>query len=63
MERYQSFGVGIEIEVATSNDGNQSGGQHAALGDEHAPIAPLLLQQHSVLSAILHGLKSPWSQT
>ena len=34
MERYQSFGVGIEIEVAARNDGNQRDGQDAAQGDE-----------------------------
>ena len=62
MERYQSYGVGIEIEVAESNDGNQRGGQDAAQDDE-GEDAPLLRQQHSVLSALLRGLKSPWSQT
>ena len=61
MERYQSFGVGIEIEVASSNHGNQRGGQDAAQDDE-GEDAPLLRQQHSVLSALLRGLKSPWSQ-
>ena len=62
MERYQSFGVGIEIEVATSNDGNQRGGQDAAQGDE-GEHAPLLRQKHPLLTALLRGLKSPWSQT
>ena len=62
MERYQSFGVGIEIEVAASNDGIQRDGQDAARDDE-GEDAPLLRQQHSVLSALLRGLKSPWSQT
>ena len=62
MERYQSFGVGIEIEVAASNDGNQRGGPDAAQVDE-GEDAPLLRQQHSVVSALVRGLKSPWSQT
>ena len=62
MERYQSFGVGIEIEVAARNDGNQRDGQDAAQGDE-GEHAPLLRQKHPLLTAILRGLKSPWSQT
>ena len=62
MERYESFDVGIEIEVASSNDGNQRGGQDAAQGDE-GEHAPLLRQKHPLLTALLRGLKSPWSQT
>ena len=61
MERYQSFGVGIEIEVAASNDGNQRDGQDAAQGyeEEHAP---LLWQMHPLLTSLLRGLKFSWSQ-